>query len=357
MRDKAGLLIFGVLLMFGYGFIPSASAQQQSAGVELKPAIIEDKADPGYVFEREFVLTNKSATPQTYYLVTKDITGVSDAGVPIFADPGAEVTGYEISTWLQFSAEPLTLAPGDSASVPVKILVPDNATPGSHFGGLFVTVEPPKLRQTGAGVGYEVAAIITLRISGDVVESARIREFSTDKLVYGTPQVAFTTRVENPGNVLIRPRGPLEITNMFGKRVGSLIVNDTQGGVFPGVTRQFDTVWSGEGVAFGRYQAVVGLLYGETGALNTVSATVSFWILPVKILAPVLGILSLMLLSIYLGVRIYVRRALEEVATTAGRRIVVRRRKDAHMSYLMVIAVTLLVVTTLFLIGLLIFYA
>lgn len=350
MRTRVSFLVSILLICFFC--IPTAHGQS-SAGVELKPSTIEDKADPGMVLEREISLSNKSNNTQTYYLISKDISGVGESGIPIFADPGAEITGFELSTWLSYPTEPITLPPGASAQVPVTISVPQDATPGSHFGGLFVSVEPPRLRESGAGVGYEVGAIVSIRISGDVVESARIREFSTDKLLYSSQNVKFLTRVENPGNVLVRPRGPLAITNMFGKQVALLTLNETLGGVFPGTTRPYEISWTEEGIGFGRYQAVVGLSYGEDDARGSISATTSFWVLPTKIILPVLGVLSLLILVMYLGVKLYIRRALDELSTTSGRRVVARRRKDSGLSKLMVVAVTLLAVTTLFLIGLL----
>lgn len=354
MRTRVSFFVSILFLCF---FWISNAHAQSAAGVELKPSTIEDKADPGTVLQKELSVTNKSNSTQTYYLIAKDISGVGDSGMPIFADPGAEVTGFELSTWLLYPIEPITLSPGTSIQVPVTITVPGDATPGSHFGGLFVSVEPPRLRESGAGVGYEVGAIVSIRISGDVIESARIREFSTDKLLYSSPDVKFLARIENPGNVLVRPRGPLSISNMFGKQVALLTVNDTLGGVFPGTTRPYEISWSGEGLGFGRYQAVLGLSYGEDDARGSISGTVSFWVLPTKVILPILGVLSLLILVIYLGVKLYIRRALDELSTTSGRRVVARRRKDSGLSRLMMVAVTLLVATTLFLIGLLVFFA
>jgi len=354
MRSLA-LVFFGVLFFLSGTVTVSA---QSTAGIELKPSTIERAANPGEVIDEVFSLTNFSDVTQTYYLVTRDISGVGDDdGVPIFADAGAEVTGYELSTWVSYAADPIELKPKESREVPIKITVPGNASPGSHFGGVFVTVEPPKLRQIGAGVAYEVGALVSIRIAGDVLESGRIREFSTTKLLYGSADVGFLARVENPGNVLIRPHGLLEINNMFGKRVGFIKVNESLAGVFPGTTRSFNVTWQDEGLAFGRYQAIIGLLYGEEGGQSTVSATVSFWVLPVKILVPVLGALSLIILVTYLSVKIYIRRALDGLTTSQGRRVVARNRKSSSISRLMVIAVTLLVTTTLFLIGLLVLFA
>lgn len=354
MRSLVSLFFLFALFSIG---VPPVSAQS-TAGVELKPAVIERGANPGDIIEEVFTLSNLSNSEQIYYLVSKDISGVEDEdGVPIFSDTGAEVTGYELSTWISYATEPIVLGPRESKQIPVKISVPPTASPGSHFGGIFMTVEPPKLRQIGAGVAYEVGALVSIRIAGDAIESARIREFSTEKLLHSKADAKFLVRVENPGNVLIRPHGLLEINNMFGKRVGFLKVNESLAGVFPGTTRPFTITWQDDALAFGRYQAIIGLLYGEEGGQSTVSATVSFWVLPIKILLPVFGVLSLVILVTYLSVKIYIRRTLDGLTTSQGRRVVARNRKSSSISRLMVIAVTLLITTTVFLIGLLILFA
>ena len=351
---------FFFLLCTLFFFVPITFIYAQgTAGVRIQPSIIEESSEPGEVIDTNLTFTNLSDTEQTYYFLRKDITGISGNNVPVFAEEGAEITGFELSEWLTIPEEPLTLPAGGEASIPLRITIPDDASPGSHFGGVFVSVQPPRLREIGAAVGYDVGAIVSIRIAGDVIESARIREFSTDRLIYSKPEVLFTARIQNPGNVLLRPRGPLEINNMFGKRVGILTVNDSLAGVFPGTTRSFEIEWLEEGIGFGRYQAVVGLLYGEAGRQSTVSATVSFWILPAQIILPILGGLAFIILVGYIAVRLYIRRTISEISTTRGTRRVAtrRRRKEAAISRLAVTAVGLLAATALFFIALLLLFA
>lgn len=336
---------------------PHLSFAQSEAGAQIQPSTIERGANPGDLIDTEIKVKNLSTTEQTYYLVVKDISGVKNNGVPVFAEEGAAPTGYEISSWLTVSQDPIVLKPNEEVKLPIKITVPQSATPGSHFGGVFVSMEPPRRRETGASVGYEVGCIVSIRIAGDVIENARIREFSTDKLIYSKPIVQFTTRVDNPGNVLIRPRGPLEVFNMAGKRVAIINVNDSLAGVFPGTNRDFETKWEEEDLAFGRYQGIVSLLYGEQGSQTTVSATVSFWILPAHIILPILGILAFIALAIYFGVRLHIRRTLESLHVAGTRRVAVRRRRDSGLTGLAAIALTILGVTALFLIGLLVLFA
>ncbi len=331
---------------------PSTVHAQQSAGVQIQPAIIEEGLAPGAILEETLTIRNISSSEQTYYLLHRDITGVASNNQPVFAEEGAEQTGYEMSSWIEVSEEPIVLQPGAAADVPVTIRVPDTATPGSHFAGLFVTMTPPRLRATGAAVGYEVGTIISIRIAGEANEVASIRSFSTDKLVYSSPKVTFSTRVENGGNVLVRPRGPLEIRNMFGKKVETLVVNDTLGGVFPGSIRAFDVTWDSKDFAIGRYQGIVALIYGEDGHDTTIASTISFWVLPLNVILPILGILVLIVVVVYFGVRLHIRRTLEryQVPTRRGSSY---RSRGRGVTRLSIVAVTLLTVTALFLIALL----
>jgi len=328
-------------------------AQNQS-GVGLKPATIEETAEPGQSETYSIEVTNLSATQQTYYLFTRDIVGVADGGSPLFAEEGQEKTGFEMTEWITLGVQEIVLEPAQSAPVEVTIAVPENASPGSHFAGFFVSLTPPRMRSSGAAVGYDVASIISLRVAGDAYANAQIRSFSTDNYIHGESNVSFRARVENKGTILVRPTGPLEIYNMFGKRVALATFNDNKAGVFPFSTREFQLQWQDEGPGFGRYQARLSLVYGEQGRLSTISSTLSFWILPMNIIGPALGVLAVLLIGSYIAVRVYIRRSMS--AMVGGRRLV-RRRRGGGVSVLLTVAVVMLGVTALFLIILLALFA
>jgi len=284
---------------------------QGSAGIRIAPSIIEEAVDPGETLNLSLRVTNVSAVPITYYFAKKDIKGVTGNGTPIFAED-EEPTDFEVSSWIRFETESIDLDAGEEKEVSFQVIVPADATPGSHFGGIFMVLKPPKLRESGAGVGYEVGTILSLRIAGDTLEEARIREFFSDKTMYSKPEVKFTTTVENIGNVLIRPVGPIEIINIFGEKVDSIRVNSSAGAVLPGVQRTFENNWKGERFTFGRYQVVLSLVYGDDGR-KTISQTISFWVLPLRIILPILGVLLTIIVVIYAGVKLHIRRRLKEM--------------------------------------------
>ncbi len=351
---RRSLVLFFVGCLFLFGSITSVFAQ--GAGVTLKPATIEENIDPGASKTYTVLVKNESDTDQTYYLSRRDIVGVRDGSVPVYADPDIEVSELDMSQWIALANETVFIPAGQEVPVQFTINVPQNASPGSHFAGIFISVEPPRIRESGAAIGYEVANIIALRVAGEVNEVANIRQFSTDNYIYGSPNVTFNARVENSGNTLVRPTGPVEITNMFGQRVDNgLIFNESSAGVFPGDTREFIFEWKGEGYGFGRYEAIVSPVYGEEGAKQTMSSSVTFWILPMNIVGPALGILAALLLVIYVGVKLYVRRKLSYYNAMGGRKLV--KRSQAAGNPLLLIFLMMMTVTAIFFIVLLILFA
>lgn len=351
-KSKASLLFVCFILYYLLVAIP-ASAQEN--GVSITPATIEETLDPGVEKQYSVTVENLNAVEQKFYLFTRDISGVREGGVPIFAQEESERTGYELSDWVNLSVSEITIPGNTKAGVGFTLKVPDNASPGSHFGGVFISVDPPKMESSGAAVGYQVANIISIRVSGDANEKASIRQFSTSKYLYGSQNVNFLVRIENSGNVLVRPSGPLEIFNMLGNLAGTIEFNKGRAGVFPNNTREFtNIVWQGDSVGFGRYEAVLSAGYGDQGAKKTMSSTVTFWILPMNIIGPALGVLAFVLIVAFVIVRLYIKRSLAHLSQ--GRRMV-RSRKRGGSSATLLLVVVMLTVTALFLIVLLALFA
>lgn len=347
--------LFALIVIGASIFFSSFNYANAQAGVSVSPALIEETLDPGFTKKYTIELTNLDVTEQTYFLTTRNISDVRPGGVPVFARDNKEVTGMELADWISLDVTEIVLQSGESTNVPFTLAVPENASPGSHFGGVFISVDPPELENSGAAVGYQVANIISIRVSGEVNESASIRQFSTEKFLYSTQDINFNIRVENSGNVLVRPFGPLVITNMLGQQVDQVTFNPDLAGVFPERTRDFVLNWQGEGVGFGRYEVVLSAIYGDEGAKKTMSSTASFWVLPMNIIGPALGVLAVLLLIVFVFVRLYINRTVAQLS--GGRTRVIRNRRRQGPSPVLLLVVVMLVVIALFLIVLLALFA
>jgi len=330
-----------------------AYVSAQGAGVRISPAIIEETLEPGQVKTYQFEVQNLNPVEQQFFLFTRNIRGVGSGGAPIFADSDEELTGYALADWITLPAGDVVLQPGESQTFDFTLSVPSNAK-CSHFGGIFVSAQPPEIERSGAAVGYQVANIVSIRINGECDEIANIRQFSTGKFLYGSQNVDFNVRIENNGDVLVRPTGPLEVTNSLGRIVSTINFNEDRAGIFPGETREFSDVnWLGDGVGFGRYEARLTSIYGEDGARKTMSSTVTFWVLPLNIIGPAAIVLGVLLLSTIIAVKIYIRRTLAQMTT--GRRLA--RRKQTGSSNTLLLAVAILTVLALFMLVMLVLFA
>lgn len=343
--------VFSVAALF---MLMATTAFAQGTGIRISPALIEETLDPGVTKEYAIEVQNLNSVDQTYFVFTRNIRGVQEGGAPIFAEDELERTGYELADWITLPTNQITVPAGGREVINITMNVPTEASPGSHFGGVFISADAPEIERSGAAVGYQVANIISIRVSGEAVEQAGIRQFSTGKFLYGAQNVDFDIRIENTGNVLVRPMGPVHINNSLGKRVGEVMFNEPKAGVFPSDTREFELQWIGDSVGFGRYEAILSAGYGDEGAKKTMSSTVTFWVLPISIIGPALGILAFILLVTVIGVRLYIKRTLAQMNT--GRRLVRRRgQKQSSMSLLLIVSV--LVVIALFLLTMLVLFA
>ncbi len=354
---RLGLFILAII--FTSGFFANSVFAQDTAGVGITPAMINERLDPGEVRQFTVQLTNLSTVDKTFHISTRDIVGANER-VPIFARPTSQRTGYELSEWITLDRTEVFIPAAGTEELSFVMSVPMSASPGSHFGGVIISVEPPEIEESGASIGYEVANIIHIRISGEANDAARIREFSTSRFIYGKTEVEFTARVENEGNTLVTPTGPLEIFNMFGEQVAVLQFNESLAGVYPKTPysdgmNTFSLVWQDDGLGFGRYEAILSLVYGDEGRKNTISSTLSFWILPMNIILPAVAVLLTLLIIVYVAVRLYIRRSLAVFAAGSTRRLV--RTRQPNQFPILLLFITMLTVTALFLIVLLLLFA
>ncbi len=350
--------LLALLIGFSASSAPSLTHAQAPEGIQLSPAVVEENAQPGKDFTFTLRVTNIADVEKTFYLVTQDIKGIDDRGAPQFSED-MEPTVYSISSWIVLPQESVTLKGQETKALPITIRVPQTASPGSHFGGIFLDARPPKVRTTGASVGIRAGSIVSLRVSGDAKEEARIREFSTSRMVYGSPSVTFETKMENLGNTLVRPEGFIAISDIFGKEVGNIRLNEEKSSVFPESTRTFLTAWEYDRFAFGRYQALATVAYGEEERKSVTRAT-SFWILPLQPIIVTLGSLLVAIVVLYLAVRGYIRRKLREMGVVQGKRSgddMYSRRYQRSLSRLMAISVSLLLFTVFLLVVLFMMFA
>lgn len=348
-----GVTLASVFFLSPLGVL-AQTAPVPKLSVSIIPAAIDEKVEPGQVNNYILHVTNPSET-ETLHLYTgvKDIIGLGPSGQPLFAT-GGEGETYRLSSWVTFREKEIVLTPGRGAEIHVTVSVPKDVSPGGHFGSLMVSQEAPRNIPIGAGVGFEVGTNLSLQVAGDIVEDVRFRSFATSKMVYGTPDAEFNITLENLGNVIARPVGIIDITNMWGKKVASVPANETGFAIFPKSKRDFVAKWNSEDLEFGRYTAFAAFSVPGTTGNVTVSMSTQFWILPTNVIYPMVIGLLLFVFILWVMLRLYVRRQLSAYGVAARRGG--RTREAAGLSRLAAIVISLLVAVILGLIILFVFF-
>ncbi len=229
--------LWAIALFLGGG-LGSVSA------LTISPAKIEITGDPGTTLHGEIKLYNEQTGARTFFASYENFEPIGEAGTPYF------VGGTEgLATWID-TERSITIASGETQTIPFTITIPTDATPGGHFGAIFWGTQNPENRGGGeVSVGAKLGALVLLRVSGAIEENAGILDFETkDKQrFFSSLPVAFTYRVNNAGGDRIVPRGDIQIKNSVRFTTSNLTANKTEGNVLPGSARRFETVWESKG--------------------------------------------------------------------------------------------------------------
>jgi len=350
---KRTKLLGNMMFLVGLFALQSTYAHAQGLAVKVQPSQVDEVVDAGQVLEGELTVTNEEGGKQTYFIGTRNITGMSETGTPSFADETSN-DPLETAAWIKPSLESVTMEVGESVAVPYRIEIPTDVSPGSYFAAFFVTREADKVTETGAGVGFHVASLVNLRIRGEVNDDMLFREFFTEKAIFTTPSVIFKTKIENTGTIHQRPLGIINISDMLGNEVGQVKFNETGGAILPRFDRIFDTTWEYDGFALGRYTAQASVLFGDEEK-RTITKEVSFWILPLKELGIAFGILAAVLIIFIVGVRRYVRSMLKKAGHATQN---AQTSQNVSFAQRLVRTTTwILVILALLFIGMVVFFA
>jgi len=193
----------------------------------------------------------------------RNFTALGEEGA---VDLTEDETSFSLASWITVSPSETEISGKGTAIFAFSTAVPLNAEPGGHFGSIIFRLKSQGPEQSGALVAQELGALILLRVAGKAKEGASLASFRSTKKIWEKGPVEFEIRVENEGNVHLKPTGVITITNLFGRKVASFPVDPRN--VLPGAIRKSSATWDKK-FLFGRYTASLALNYGSQGRVLT----------------------------------------------------------------------------------------
>ncbi len=291
--------IFLLLIMFIVS--PLATAQNnQGQGLEISPPLAELKADPGQTVTAKVKVRNVTRETLVVSAEVNDFTaGNEEDGQPRLLLEEGEKSPYSVKDWITTISE-ITLKSEEQKPVTITLQVPQDASPGGHYGVVRFTGTPPGVEGTGVSLSASIGALVLVNVSGDVQESAKIVELFTAQngekrgfFEYGP--ITLAERIENTGNVHIKPTGTVRVTNIFGQETATYSLNERGGNILPASIRRFEQQLDKK-FLFGRYKLQADVVYGSDSKI--LSDSVTFWVIPYKLILMAIAAIIVLIFAI-----------------------------------------------------------
>lgn len=289
---------FFIILTFVFAnLIFSKTILAQSAlGLTAIPPRLEINVNPGQVITKEIKIRNESRTEKVISTTTKDFIVTDDLGTPLQIEAADDSSNrWAASSWIQVSPSQIRLKPGETKSLILTVITPENALAGGHYAVVLHTpAKDISLTQTGATIETNVGTLVYITVAGDIKENAIIKNFTAPKFSEYGP-VNFKTIITNLSDIHITPSGSINVYNLFGLKSAQIKLDNTN--IFPNTSREFVNTFNKK-ILFGRYKAQINAVYGTNGQLLT--ATIFFWVIPYKLIALIVVIVVLVILLLKL---------------------------------------------------------
>ncbi len=294
-----------------------AFAQEGSLRIVTSPLPISLVTEPGTTISTELKVKNAGTEPETLKIDILKFSAYEDTGKPALHD--LEPTD-DFAKWVTFSEPTFTALPEEWKTVTATFNVPKEASFGYYYAFVFNRAkdnEDLAPQETAVVGGTATLVLLEARVP-DAKREIEVTEFKTDKTVYEFLPVNFTVSLKNAGNVHVAPRGNIFLSQGKEKDIALLELNPSKGSILPNSTRIFDTGWkdgfpvyeeviedgkvvldetgaqtyrltwdfeNASHLRFGKYTAKMLLVYDDGMRDIPIEGTVSFWVIPWRLLA------------------------------------------------------------------------
>jgi hypothetical protein len=322
LNKRALLLLAAIPALF---FNAPSVLAAVPVNLEISPLPILLNTNPGTTAGADLRVRNVAAEPVTLKASIKTFQAEGNDGHIVFHDPAP---AEDFVKWVSFSKNDFIAPPGEWQTVHMSVAVPKDAAFGYYFAVQFAPEDKASPTPGAANVKGAVAIFVLLNAdSPGAKRSLQISSFTADHRSYEFLPAGFTVQLHNNGNVHVAPHGNIFIKH-GNKQIASLQVNSAGGYVLPASNRIYTAAWSDgfpvyvpslgadskplkdkDGkpkmhlswdlsrlpkLRFGHYTADLLLVYNDGQRDVPLNASVSFWVVPWRIMAVLFIVLVLM---------------------------------------------------------------
>ena len=308
---------FGILLSIGLmsqflSVLPTQAALAGS-GYKIFPVRTDLSINRGSTTTTTVYIQNVSGAVENIQSLFNDfIANPNESGSPDLLLNGQTNPTHGLKQYVTISPMDFTLQPQAEEAVKVTIAIPKVAAPGGYYGAIRFAPQTTS-SQKNVNLSVSVASLILVKVPGNYYENLSVTSFSAAQ--NGNPRAIFTSTkklqaimvFQNTGQVQEEPFG--KVVLMKGKtQINTFAINQTSppGNVLPNSSRKFTVNISGAN-SIGKYTLIGNFGYGSRGQL--VSATTTFWVVPLSWIIAFIVLLVLLLLLVALWLRKHAKKS------------------------------------------------
>lgn len=266
-KARSAILSLLICLLAIVGTSSNVIAQSTNTnaaqGLQVSPTRVEiNQINPGEARTFTVTVMNVTSSDLTYGTRVADFSANDETGSPSLSYLNDTDSSISMSSWITGLPVSLSLKARESKEIPVQVNVPSNAELGGHYGAILFPGIETDINSSGVGLSASTGVLVLVSVgdTSKITEEAGLKEFYTahnDKQTgfFEASPIDFVVRIENTGNVHVKPAGSIEVSDIFGNVVDKIDVNSNQNSnVLPDSIRKFvvrmEKLW-----LFGRYTA------------------------------------------------------------------------------------------------------
>ncbi|HEC66541.1 MAG TPA: DUF916 domain-containing protein [bacterium] len=272
-KNKVLILVFSLFTLAGFfNLHPAKAIEYGGLGIYPNASEVDEKnpltkswfiyiLEPGEVKKGKVVIVNTSNELVELEVYPVDAVTTKDGA---FAPEPKDKKKIGVGAWTTLAESEISLASKETKTIDFVIEVPEDAEVGDQMGAIIM--QNKELSSGPAESGLRIATRVGVRmyitIPGDIIKELEFKEFTQkteDRIVI------FSSTFVNKGNVRIRLKGSIEITDVPGEVVDTLNIPERE--VFPNKTITIPVEWNPEALLGGEFKAQALVIYGSNRSL------------------------------------------------------------------------------------------
>jgi hypothetical protein len=230
---------------------------------------------PGATVRKEVRVLNVGDEAGTTAFYSVDATTGQTSGA-VYRSHGEPRRG--VGRWIKVGTETLTLAPGESRLVSLRVHVPSGTSPGQYLGGIVTQRATQNAGSEPSGdkgsfkVKIQELSVVAVQVNVPGPRRARMR-LTGIKVGNQPGHQSVLLGIGNTGNVLVKGRGSLKVTTAAGRPLKRATFNlDT---FVPDTHIDFPVYTKGKALAPGSYRGTVSIAYDGQRLTHTFPFTIT----------------------------------------------------------------------------------